>query len=447
MYERYAGLVNKNKRIIYDTIDYIWENPELGYKEWKTSEYLAEKFEMLGYSVKRADDIPGFAAELDTGIPGPKVAVMGELDAIRCATHPAANPETQAVHACGHHIQTAAMLGIAAAFKEAGATEGLCGSIRFIAVPAEETIDLGYRESLISNGIISYVAGKTEFLKRGYFDDVDMAMMFHADSGENGLFRFIDGQNGCVTKHFEYRGKAAHAGAAPHKGINALYAASIGLAACNSLRETFRERDYIRYHPIINQGGVAANAIPDIVSMDTYVRAASFDAMIEANRKINRAIAASAVSLGANVRIMDKPGNFPFLSDKNLSERAAAVIEELFGQDKIEYSGWDTQSSDVGDISSLMPVIQHYCKGASGEQHGNNYFIKDRDKTAINSAIVISCLIYDILKENGTFGRKVIAEYTPVFKSREEYFEAINKISCDMNLVEYSGNHEAKIYF
>lgn len=447
MYEKYAKLVNKNKKIIYDAMDYIWKNPELGYKEWKTSEYLAQKFEMLGYSVERVGDIPGFVVNLDTGIPGPKVAIMGEMDALRCATHPDADPKTQAVHACGHLVQTAAMLGIAATLKEPGAMDGLCGSIRFIAVPAEETIDLEFRESLIDNGTISYMAGKIEFLKRGYFDDVDMAMMFHADSGDNGLFRFIDGQNGCITKHFEYRGKASHAGGAPHKGINALYAASIGLAACNSLRETFREKDFVRYHPIINQGGVAANAIPDIVSMDTYVRASSFDVMIETNRKINRAIAASAVSIGANVRIMDKPGNFPFVSDKTMSERAATIIEALFGKGKIEYSGWDTQSSDVGDISSLMPVIQHYCKGASGEQHGNDYYIRDREMAAVNPAIVMCCLIYDILKEGGIFGKEVIDRYTPLYRSKEEYFEAINRISCDRNLVEYKGDHEAKIIF
>ena len=78
MYEEYARLVVKHKKLIYEAIDYLWKNPELGYKEWKTSEYLARVFESLGYKVEKAGDIPGFIADFDTGIPGPRVAVMGQ---------------------------------------------------------------------------------------------------------------------------------------------------------------------------------------------------------------------------------------------------------------------------------------------------------------------------------------------------------------------------------
>lgn len=446
-YQIYTEAVEKQKELLNQAMDYIWKNPEVGYKEWKTSAYLEERFEELGYELNRAGNIPGFTAEFDTGRPGPTVAVMGELDALMCATHPDANPETKAVHACGHLMQTTVMLGIAAAIKEAGIAEGLSGKVRFIAVPAEETIDLTFREELVRKGIIKYMAGKIEFLHRGYFDGVDMAVMFHADTQEDVLFKLIEGCDGCITKHFEYHGVASHAGGAPHKGVNALYAASLGLQACNSLRETFREKDYVRYHPIINQAGVAANAIPDLASLDTYVRAASLEAMLATNHKINRAIAASAAALGAHVTISDRPGNFPYHSDRNMTEKVRAIITDLFGEGRIAEAGWDTQSSDVGDISSIMPVIQHLVMGATGTQHGDDYYIADRRKAVLNPAKVLLCLIYELLKADAAFAKKVIEEYTPVFSSKEEYFDAINQIGQERELVTYIGNGKAEICF
>jgi len=59
-----------------------------------------------------------------------------------------------------------------------------------------------------------------------------------------------------------YIGKAAHAGGMPHRGINALYAANIALSAINAIRETFRDEDTIRVHPIITRGGSQVNVIP-----------------------------------------------------------------------------------------------------------------------------------------------------------------------------------------
>lgn len=430
--------IEENKVWMDNAVNYIWAHPEVGYKEWKTSSYLEEQFLKLGYSLTKPSDIPGFTAEWDSGVPGPTVAVLGELDALMCATHPDADPVTKAVHACGHLVQVSAMLGIAATLAKWNPQ--LCGKVRFIAVPAEETIDLEFRNELVKKGVIQYMAGKIEFLRRGLFDGVDMAMMMHADTRNDVLFKFIDGCDGCITKHFEYKGVAAHAGGAPHKGVNALYAASLGLDACNSLRETFQEKDFVRYHPIITQAGVAANAIPDRALLDTYVRAATFEAMKETNVKINRALAASAAALGANVTVNDKPGNLPFKSDTVMTARLRTIITDIFGEGVIADAGWDTQSSDVGDLSSLMPVIQHLCMGASGTQHGDDYFIADRQKAVYNPATVMLCLIFDLLDNNGLLAQKVIREYKPLYQTKEAYFEAINQINQTRDLVEYQDN-------
>ena len=109
---------------------------------------MEKEFEKLGYKLTKAGNIPGFYTDADTGKPGPKISIFGELDSLVCKDHPEADPETGAVHACGHNAQCATLLGVAAVLKEKGILDGLCGSVRLCAVPAEEGVDISYREGL-----------------------------------------------------------------------------------------------------------------------------------------------------------------------------------------------------------------------------------------------------------------------------------------------------------
>lgn len=439
-FERLIKLVEKHRELMLAAERFIWQHPEVGYKEWQTTQYLTRQFEMLGYQVRRPDDIPGFIADLDTGRPGPKFAVLGELDSLFCETHPEADPVTRAVHACGHHCQTTAMLGCAAAFSEPGALDGMCGSIRFIGVPAEETIDLEFRAGLIRDGVIHYNAGKIEYLYRGYLDDVDIAAMIHTAVKKKRLFQLIRGGNGCINKHVEFEGVAAHAGVAPWEGVNALYAANVAMTACNALRETFAEKDSIRFHPIITQAGVAANAIPDRVKMDAYTRASTYEKMVQVNGRINQAMAAAAASVGANLQIQDKPGNMPLICDKNLLEMCDEIITELFGEDQVDYIEWSYGSTDMGDISSLIPSVHPETAGAAGTLHGRDYRIDDPEKACVNPAKVLACLAWRLLSDEGAAARKVIREFKPVFKSKAEYFAAVNAIELNRKAVTYLEN-------
>src|SRR5207253_2171704 len=107
------------------------------------------------------------------------------------------------------------------------------------------------------------VGGQPELLRLGHFDDVDLAMMIHTTSrAEEGKAGVPASNNGCVVKTVRYIGRAAHAGGAPHMGVNALYAAQIGLMSINAVRETFRDEDTIRVHPIITHGRSQVNVIP-----------------------------------------------------------------------------------------------------------------------------------------------------------------------------------------
>ena len=118
--EKILQAVDKNRELILDAERYIWQNPETGYKEYKTSAYMEQKFTALGYDVVKADGITGFTAQLDTGREGPTLLVLGELDSIICPAHPEADKQTGAVHSCGHNAQCASLLGIAAAMTEPG---------------------------------------------------------------------------------------------------------------------------------------------------------------------------------------------------------------------------------------------------------------------------------------------------------------------------------------
>ncbi len=334
--QQLKDIVAGQRDLLFAAERHIWKHPETGYREWKTHAYLKEQYEKLGYQLTEAGNIPGFYTDIDTGKPGPKLLIMGELDSLIVSTHPECDPETGFVHACGHHAQSAALLGIAAALKQPGALDGMSGSIRLMAVPAEELIEIGYRETLRQQGIIKYFGGKVEFMYRGFMDDCDIALLVHtSNSGKKGIGVGI-GNNGCLTKNINYEGVSSHAGGAPHLGVNALYAANLGLNAVNALRETFQEKDYIRFHPIITKGGGAVNAIPNDVRVESYVRGASIDAIVQANSRINRALAASAAAMGANVHLQDYPGYCPLYNDKNLYQITVDVVKQAWGDDYIE---------------------------------------------------------------------------------------------------------------
>lgn len=435
--KQYQQYVEKHRDLILDAFDYIWKNPEPGYREWKTHAYLEEEFAKLGYELTLAGDIPGFTAEVDTGRPGPTVAVFGEMDSLIVRTHPDADPQTGAVHACGHCCQAAALLGLAAALKEPGALDGLCGKILLVVVPAEELIELEYRSELRNKGIIRYFGGKPEFMHRGLLDGVDMAFMIH--TGANGVpaGSIGGGSNGMIAKTVCYQGVSAHAGGSPHKGVNALYAANLGLNAINALRETFQDTHHIRVHPIITAGGDAVNAIPDTVRLESYIRGADMDAIAEVNRKINRAIAASAAAMGAKVHIQDIPGYWVRKYDENLMLAMKDAMEQVLDTVNYNPTSWSGGCSDIGDVGTVMPTVHPSIGGAQGRGHGEDYFITDPDTACVKSAAVQLVCLALLLRDDAARAKQAIATYEPRFASMAEYFAYVDSLDLDIDAVSY----------
>lgn len=439
--------LEKHRGIVLEALDYIWKNPETGYREWKTHAYLEEAFAKLGYELTLAGDIPGFTAMVDTGREGPTVAVFGEMDALICENHPEADPQTGAVHSCGHCAQVAALLGMAAALKEPGALDGMCGKILLVVVPAEELIEVEYREELRKKGIIRYFGGKPEFLARGLLDGVDISMMIHTGTSKPNTGSLNKGSNGCIAKTVTFQGVSAHAGGAPHLGVNALYAANLALSAINALRETFQDSDHIRVHPIITAGGDAVNAIPDTVKMESYIRGASIEAIVEVNKKFNRAMAAAAAAMGAKVHLCDQPGYFPRLYSEMLNDVMEETMKDVLDEVTYDRQGWAGGCSDIGDMGALMPIIHPHIGGATGKSHGNDYFIADPDSACIKSALAQLRFLSKILGNNAALAKEATERYQPTFSCKEEYFAFMDKLALNQNAVSYGEDGSVTLNF
>src|SRR6185369_11493874 len=357
----------------------IWRSPELGFKEVKTAKLVEETLRGIGLAPRTGLAFTGVRAEVAGGRgAGPTFALIGELDALAVAGHPAADPLTGAAHACGHNAQVAGMLGAAMALHDTGVMAHLAGRVVFFAVPAEEGGDLEWRVSQREAGALELFGGKPELMRLGHFDDVDLAMMIHTTPrAEDGRASVPLSNNGRVGKLVRYVGRAAHAGGAPHMGVNALYAAQIGLMAINALRETFRDEDTIRVHPILTHGGSQVNVIPGEVRLETFVRGKSLEAIADADRKVDRALRAGALAMGARVEIETLPGYMPLRCDSLLVERFRGIAADLVGEDNVRTIRHRTGSTDMGDLGQVMPIIHPYVGGAKGTPHGADYEIVD----------------------------------------------------------------------
>ena len=325
--------IERHAEEIIEVGETIRRHPELGFKESRTAALVESKFRKLGLTPRTGLALTGVRADVVGGRgPGPTFALLGELDALVVAGHPEADPATGAVHACGHNAQIAGLIGAAIGLVTTKAFEHLPGRVALLAVPAEEGGDLQWRLNEVNEGRLEFLGGKCELLRLGQLDDVDMAMMIHTTSRpEDGPACVPGSNNGRFGKTARFIGRAAHAGGAPHMGVNALYAAQIALAGINAVRETFRDDDTIRVHPILTHGGSQVNVIPGEARIETYVRGRTLEGIRDANQKVDRALRAGALALGASVEIETLPGYLPLRTDQTMARAFRRNADTLFG--------------------------------------------------------------------------------------------------------------------
>lgn len=425
--QKVAEAVRARRADIEAIAQSIYAEPELGFKETKTSKKVQDIFKEMGLEFSTWG-ITGVKARLKGGKPGRTVAVLGELDAVVCKNHPSAAVDTGAAHCCGHNIQIANMLAVAWALKDSGIMKDLAGDVVFFAVPAEEYVELGYRSNLIKEGKLRYLGGKEQILAEGGFDDIDIAMQMHVKVTDvpTGYFDLGATCSGFIGKIVEYKGKAAHAADAPHLGVNALNAAMMGMMGVNAIRDRFKESDFVRFHPILTSAGDLVNVVPDNVVMESYVRCATTDGMKKYNDDINRALKAGADAVGAECIIHDMPGYLPLRPDLKLREILGENAKAFFGKDT-GVGPHNAASTDMGDVSHVLPIVHPWVGCVKGALHGANYEVTDKDTAFTKTPAVLAQTVVDLLADEGALAEEVCKNFKPIM-TKESYIEFLDSI-------------------
>lgn len=404
----------------------VAREPEFGFREFKTAEKVKAQFEKLGIPYRSELAVTGVKGELKGAAPGPTIAILGELDAMGCPEHPLADPNTGAAHACGHHIQQTAMLAAAYGLARSGVMKELAGRVVFFAVPAEEYVQIAYRKKLVEEGKIHYIHGKGQLIYEGEFDDIRMAMQIHSQKNcPQPTVAIGQSSNGFIGKTVRYVGKTAHAADAPDQGVNALNAAILGLMSINALRETFREDDHIRVHPIITKGGDLVNNIPDDVRIETYVRGATMEAIDRTHKKVDAALKAGGMANGTRVDIDTLPGQLPLICNSQLNDLFADNAKMVYPGVKMVDAGHFSASTDMGDVSHLMPAIHPFIGGTDGILHSPDFKVVDFKAAALLPGKAFAGMIIDLLSDGAAKAQAILQDYKPAL-TKDEYIAKLD---------------------
>ncbi len=402
----------------------LYKNPELGFKEFKTADYIINFLEHLS---KKSGDIriernisrTGIKSQIGSG--GVNICIIADMDAIPTLGHPLASDDNNAAHACGHSNQLAIMLGVFKTIYDLDIMKKYGGRLTFIATPAEEYTDLYFRKELRKKGEITYLSGKQDMIAKGIFDDVDVIINCHSMGGASTKVANVNSSlTGFLSKSVKYYGVASHAGAEPHRGVNALNAAMIGLNAVHVQRETFLDENNVRVHGIITNGGQTVNSVPELVELEFMIRGNDVEAIIDANDKVNRALKAGAYAVGARCEIHDASGYLPFHQNKMISAILKNNMSTLIPLENIEDGGRCMASGDVGDLGAIKPTVQLGFGGFAGNIHGSDFRIADNEMAYIIPTKAIAMSIYDLLMNDAQLTKHVTDKFTPIY-TKDEY--------------------------
>lgn len=410
--------IEKRKDEIIEIGNDIFHHPELGYKEFRTSDIVGAMFRKMGLKYEDGLAITGKKARIPGKVHNLNVCIMGELDSVLCPGHPFADPKTGAAHSCGHNGQVASMLGAGFGLVFSGVMDSLDGDVTLLGVPSEEYVEIEYRNSLRREGKIRFLGGKQEMIAVGAMDDIDVSMLTHLTAFDEEYVRASVGgsNNGFIGKNVFYKGKEAHAGGAPEKGINALKAAMLGLQAIDMQRETFRDSDNIRIHPIITKGGDLVNIVPADVRIETYVRGGTMPAILAACRTVDRSLKAGAAAFGAEVEIRTLPGYLPMHGVAGLYDLHQKNLATLVGDAAVKVDNeHSTGSTDMGDISAIMPAIHPRSGGVRGQGHTKNYVIYDPYTAYVVPAKAMAMTAIDLLVDGAEKGLAMKREFKPLY--------------------------------
>lgn len=310
---------------------------ELPLKEVRTCETLSGFLSDRGFRVMRgvAGMDTAFRAEFSFGKGRPAVAFLCEMDALPGLGH-----------ACGHNIVGVASACAAAALAEFGEGVFRSGKVIALGTPAEET---GY--------------GKARMIEKGVFRNIDAAMMVHPSSRRH----VAKGYLALSRLHFTYHGRASHAAAYPEHGINALDGVLLLFNGVSSLRQQLP--DTVRIHGIVTEGGRAPNIIPERAKAYFYVRGETIAEMRDAVERVKACAAGAATA--SRCRLEVEEGAYPLFPMKVnpvLADAYRRALTFLGLPESDAPTNRNRGSSDIGNVSQIVPTLQPNVPIASGDR-------------------------------------------------------------------------------
>lgn len=353
--------------------DWMYENPELGFEEFKTSEYLVKFIESFDEKVAYPTGGLDTAFEVTYGNEGPLIVLCVEYDAL---------PEIG--HACGHNIIATASIGAGLAIK--GLVDDLGIRVKLLGTPAEE-----------GGG------GKIILLENGNFEDAVCSMMIHpgVEDVVNPTFTTIQ------QYKVEFFGKDAHAAGAPEQGINALDAQIQLFVNASTYRQQMVSTN--RMHGVITNGGFKPNIIPSYTSSEWYLRALNEGDLLKIESDFKNFVNAAAMSTKCEVKIESPDYRYTEIdNNKTLydlyKENSLSVDRKMILQSEASRPGLG--STDMGNISLAMPSIHPMLSIDSGDavNHQPEYaaatLTPGGHKAIYDGAYAMGSTIIDLAEKN-----------------------------------------------
>ena len=306
----------------------IHAHPETSNHEYYACDTLSRRLNEEGFQIRVdvAGHPTGFTATYSSGKPGPVLVFLAEYDAL-----------VGLGHGCGHNLFGATSCLAAASLKQV--IDEVGGEIRVYGTPGEEGGENG--------------SAKGSFVREGYFKDVDAALCVHPGSDYHDL---THAEIACAPIRIAFKGKASHASSNPQAGINALDALILVFNAIGLLRQQLPGD--VRIHGIVTKGGDAPNIIPDDTEGRFYVRAATVNRMMDVYHKLEKIVEGAALQTGCT-GLLEPTQNMvyniiPTPSFDQVYLKNLLSLGETYDPSRTAPLG----SSDVGNVSQVIPVIQ-----------------------------------------------------------------------------------------
>ncbi|WP_333650903.1 M20 family metallopeptidase [Lacrimispora sp.] len=325
--ERIIELIEQKEELFTSISDGIWEFAETRFALKKSADLLCDAIEKEGFQVTR--DIAGmkdaFIAEYGSG--SPVIGILAEYDALnnmsqQCdVAEPLPIKAGESGHGCGHHLLGAGAFAGAAGIKDYMKETGMTGTIRLFGCPAEES---GY--------------GKAFMARDGVFEGTDAALTWHP-MDSTGMWDFSS--LAVFQTYFRFKGRAAHAAAAPEHGRSALDAAELMNIGVNFLREHIIDEGRIHY-AFTDVGGTSANVVQPTAELYYFVRAPKAEQAREIYDRVVRIAKGAAMMTDTEVEIDFDSACASYMVNRELGkvmyENLKQVTPLSYTEEEMEYA-------------------------------------------------------------------------------------------------------------